>query len=172
MGAEIAEQVPDAEVVLVPLCGGGLISGVAAALAPRGVRVVGVEPELAADAAESLRRGRLVVWSAQAVARTAADALRVRRLGTLPWAHVRQLVDRIVTVTEDEITEAAQMLAVHARVVAEPAGAVSTAAWLRHRDELPAGRTVAIVSGGNADPLWLSTVLVTEGLATGGRLEP
>ncbi|HEY2724436.1 MAG TPA: threonine/serine dehydratase [Pseudonocardiaceae bacterium] len=167
IGIEIAEQVPDVEVVLVPVSGGGLISGVAAALAGRGVRVVGVEPALAADAQQSLRRGRLVGWSTAAVSRTVADALRVPRLGALPWEHVRQLVDRIVTVTEEEIAAAARGLAVYARVVAEPAGAVTTAAWLHHRDELPPGRAVAIVSGGNVDPEWLSRVL-----ARGGRLEP
>jgi threonine dehydratase len=162
IGMEIAEQVPDVEVVLVPVSGGGLISGLAAALARR-ARVVGVEPELAADAEQSLRSGRLVGWSTEAVSRTAADALRVTRLGDLTWAHIRQLVHSIVTVSEDEIRDAARALAVHARVVAEPAGAVTTAAWLHHRTELPAGRTVAIVSGGNVDPDWLASVLASEG---------
>lgn len=160
VGLEIVEQVPDVAVVLVPVSGGGLISGIAAALAPKGVRIVGVEPELAADAAASLRTGQLVSWPARQVARTCADALRVPRLGALPWEHVRTLVDRIVTVSESEIADAAVALAVHARVVAEPAGAVTTAAWLYHRAELPPGRTVAVVSGGNADPGWLSDVLI------------
>lgn len=159
VGLEIAEAVPDVEVVLVPVSGGGLISGIAAALAHRGVRVVGVEPELAADAAESLRSGVLTAWTPAQVARTAADGLRVTRLGALPWEHVRALVHDIVTVTEDEIADAARSLATRARVVAEPSGAVATAAWLHHRAELPAGRTVAVVSGGNADPDWLAGVL-------------
>ncbi len=159
VGLEIARDVPDVEVVLVPVSGGGLISGVAAALAAGGVRVVGVEPELAADAAASLRSGMLTEWPAEQVARTAADGLRVPRLGELPWEHVRRLVHDIVTVSEDEIADAARTLARHARIVAEPSGAVTTAAWLHHRAELPAGRTVAVVSGGNADPGWLAEVL-------------
>ncbi|MFN2495920.1 MAG: threonine/serine dehydratase [Pseudonocardiaceae bacterium] len=155
VGLEIAEQVPGVQVVLVPVSGGGLISGIAAALAPLGVRVVGVEPELAADAAASLRAGHLVGWPVDRVGRTCADALRVPQLGALPWEHVRRLVDRIVTVSELEIVDAARNLAAHAGVIAEPAGAVTTAAWLYHRTELPAGRTVAVVSGGNADPSWM-----------------
>ncbi|MPZ64899.1 MAG: pyridoxal-phosphate dependent enzyme [Pseudonocardiaceae bacterium] len=159
VGLEIAETVPDVEVVLVPISGGGLISGIAAALTHRGVRVVGVEPELAADAAEGLRNGVLTAWSPEQVARTAADGLRVTQLGALPWEHVRTMVHDIVTVAEDEIADAARCLALRARVVAEPSGAVSTAAWLHHRAELPAGRTVAVVSGGNVDPGWLAAVL-------------
>ncbi|MGH3977735.1 MAG: threonine ammonia-lyase, partial [Pseudonocardiaceae bacterium] len=161
VGLEIGEDMPDVDVVLVPVSGGGLISGIAAALAPRGVRIVGVEPSLAADAAESLRTGRRVAWPVAEVSRTAADGLRVPQLGALPWEHVRRLVDRIVTVSEDEIADAARALAVNARVVAEPSGAVTTAAWLHHRDELPAGRTVAVVSGGNADPRWLAGILAS-----------
>lgn len=159
VGLEIAEDLPDVATVLVPISGGGLISGIAVALAHRGVRVVGVEPELAAHAAESLRAGQRVGWSVERTRRTAADGLRTPRLGALPWEHVRTLVDRIVTVTEEEIMDAARALAVHARVIAEPSGAVTTAAWLHHRGELPGGRAVAVVSGGNADPAWLATVL-------------
>ncbi|MQA15413.1 MAG: pyridoxal-phosphate dependent enzyme [Pseudonocardiaceae bacterium] len=159
VGLEILDADPTVEVVLVPVSGGGLISGIAAALARRGVRVVGVEPELAADAAESLRTGVRTAWTPEQVARTAADGLRMTQLGALPWEHVRALVDRIVTVAEDEIADAARALVLRARVVAEPSGAVSTAAWLHHRAELPAGRTVAVVSGGNADPGWLAGVL-------------
>lgn len=161
VGLEIAAAAPDVDVVLVPVSGGGLISGIAAALTALrpGVAVVGVEPELAADAAESLRTGRRVAWAVTDVARTAADGLRVPQLGALPWEHVRKLVHDIVTVTEDEIRAAVRALLLHARITAEPAGAVSTAAWLFHRTELPAGRTVAVVSGGNIDPGYLAAVL-------------
>lgn len=161
VGLEIWQDCPDVEVVLVPISGGGLISGIAAAVAHRGVRVVGVEPELAADAAASLRTGVLTAWPPEQVARTAADGLRVTQLGALPWEHVRTLVHDIVTVTEEEIADAARRLALRARVVAEPSGAVSTAAWLHHRAELPVGRTVAVVSGGNADPGRLASVLIS-----------
>ncbi len=159
VGLEIISDIPDVAVVLVPVSGGGLISGIAVALASRGVRVVGVEPELAADAEESLRTGRLVAWPVSSTSRTAADGLRVPSLGELPWEHVRRFVDRIVTVSEAEIADAARLLALRARVVAEASGAVATAAWLHHRSSLPRGRTVAVVSGGNADPKWLAGVL-------------
>lgn len=152
VGLEIAEDVPDADVVLVPVCGGGLIAGVATALKTRlpGVRVVGVEPELAADARDSLRAGRIVSWDAAETARTMADGLRVESVGELPFAHIRAYVDDIVTVTEDEIRDAVRELATGARLVAEPSGATATAAYLYRRTELPAGRTyVSVLSGGN-----------------------
>ena len=152
LGLEIAEDAPDADVVLVPVSGGGLISGVAAAIKAKrpGTRVVGVEPELAADARDSLRAGRVVAWDAADTARTMADGLRVERVGDLTFAHIQAYVDDIVAVSEDEIRRAVRELATGARLVAEPSGAVATAAYLFHRDELPAGRTyVSVVSGGN-----------------------
>jgi threonine dehydratase len=154
-GLEIVEDRPDVDVVLVPVSGGGLISGVAAAvkaLRPE-AKVIGVEPELAADARDSMRAGRPVTWDAEKTGRTIADALRVQRVGDLPFAHMRAHVDGMVTVTEDEIRGTMRRLAREARLVAEPAGAVATAAYLHRRDELPAGRTyVSVLSGGNVDP--------------------
>jgi threonine dehydratase len=154
VGMEIVADAPELAAVLVPVSGGGLISGVAAAvkLQRPEVRVVGVEPELAADAAESLRRGARVTWPLERVYRTIADGLRVTPLGALPWEHVRTLVDAIVTVSEDEIRAAVRALARDARLVAEPSGAVATAAHLFRSAELPPGRRVAVVSGGNVDP--------------------
>lgn len=161
VGLEIAEDVPDLACVLVPISGGGLISGVAVAvkaLRPR-ARVIGVEPALAADAQESLRSGRLVGWDVARTYRTVADGLRVDRLGALPWKHVRALVDDIVTVTEEQILDGVRRLAVSARLVAEPSGAVATAAAVAHAAELPPGPRVAVVSGGNVDPALLARVL-------------
>jgi threonine dehydratase len=161
VGLEIAEDLPQVGVVLVPVSGGGLISGVAAAvkaLAPR-ARVIGVEPELAADAQASLRAGRIVEWDVQRTYRTAADGLRNTRVGALPWEHLQALVDDIVTVGEDEIRAAVRQLAVRSRLVAEPSGAAATAAHL-FRDGLPAGPRVAVVSGGNVDPAVLAAILV------------
>ena len=161
-GIEIVQDRPDVDVVLVPVSGGGLIAGVAAAvkaLRPEAV-IVGVEPELAADARESMGAGRPVSWDAEATGRTIADALRVQRVGDLPFAHMRAHVDGIVTVTEDEIRTSMRRLAREARLIAEPAGAVATAAYLYHRAELPAGATyVSILSGGNVDPGLLLDVL-------------
>lgn len=162
VGLEIAEDAPDADVVLVPISGGGLLSGVAVAvksLCPR-TKVVGVEPELAADARESLRRGERVAWPAELTNRTIADALRVERVGELTFQHITRYVDDVVTVTEDEIREAMRVLARQARLVAEPGGAVAVAASLFRREELPGARThVAVLSGGNVDPALFAEVV-------------
>ena len=147
--------------VLVPVSGGGLISGVAAAMAALrpDIRVVGVEPELAGDAAESLHAGERRSWASADTARTLADGLRAPLLGDLPWEHIRTQVHDIVTVSEKEIIDATRRLALEARLVAEPSGAVATAAFLHRRAELPAGDAVAVVSGGNIDPDVLRMVL-------------
>ena len=162
VGLEIAADCPQAGLVLVPVSGGGLISGIAAAVRAScpAAAVVGVEPELAADARESFRRGERVGWPPADVQRTVADALRVEQVGVLPFAHIRELVADIVTVTEDEMLAAVGLLANHARLVAEPGGAAAVAAWLYHRDELPGVETtVAVVSGGNIDPKLLAATL-------------
>jgi threonine dehydratase len=162
IGPEILEDLPEVETVLVPVSGGGLISGIAAAikLSRPEVRVIGVEPELAADAKASLKSGRLVEFPAEQVGRTVADGLRVRRLGETPFEHVRAFVDDIVAVAEEEIIEAMRRLALRVRLVAEPSGAVTFAAYLFHGDELSAPRrTVAVISGGNVEPHLLAEVL-------------
>jgi threonine dehydratase len=164
IGAEILEDLPDVETVLVPVSGGGLIGGISAAikLARPEVRVVGVEPDLAADARASLKSGRLVEFTADQVARTVADGLRVQKLGEAPFEHIRAFVDDIITVTEREILEAMRRLALRVRLVAEPSGAVTFAAHLFHREELPTSRlTVAVISGGNVEPGFLAEVLST-----------
>ncbi|MGH3242250.1 MAG: threonine ammonia-lyase [Spirillospora sp.] len=162
VGLEIVQDLPDVDVVLVPISGGGLISGIAAAvkaLRPE-ARIVGVEPELAADARDSMAAGRPVTWEAEDTGRTIADGLRVQRVGDLPFAHMRAHVDGVVTVTEDEIRQAMRRLAREARLIAEPSGAVATAAYLYHRAELPEGRAyVSILSGGNVDPALFLDVL-------------
>jgi threonine dehydratase len=160
IGLEIAEDLPDAGLVLVPISGGGLISGIATAikaLRPH-TRVVGVEPELSADAAAGLAAGEQVHWSAELRARTVAEGLQSEP-SELTFAHLRKLVDGIVTVSEDEILAAITTLARAGRLIAEPSGAVTTAAYLNRAGDLPAGRTVAIVSGGNIDPALLRRLL-------------
>ena len=162
VGLEIAADCPQVGLVLVPVSGGGLISGIAAAVRAvcPAAAVVGVEPELAADARESFRRGERVSWPSADVQRTVADALRVEQVGALPFAHIRELVADMVTVTENEMLAAVRLLASHARLVAEPGGAAAVAAWLYHRDELPgATASVAVVSGGNIDPELLAATL-------------
>lgn len=165
VGAEILEDLPGVGTVLVPVSGGGLISGVAAAikLSRPGVRVIGVEPELAADARESLKSGRLVEFPAERVGQTIADGLRVRKLGDAPFEHVLAFVDDIVAVSDEQIMAAMRRMALRAHLVSEPSGAVTFAAHLFHRDELPdRGPTVAVVSGGNVEPGLLASVLSSD----------
>jgi threo-3-hydroxy-L-aspartate ammonia-lyase len=170
IGLEIAADCPQADLVVVPVSGGGLISGIAAAIRAscRGAAVVGVEPELAADARESFRRGEPVAWPATDVQRTIADALRVERVGTLPFAHIRELVTDIITVTEDEMLTAVRRLATQARLISEPGGAAAVAACLFHAGELPEAKTsVAVLSGGNIDPELLASILADASLHPG-----
>ena len=156
IGLEIVEDLPDVTSVIVPVSGGGLSAGVATAvkaLAPA-VRMIGVEPELAADAKESIERGELVTWTAEQTGRTMADGLRTNSLGPLPFEHLRRFVDEIVTVTEDQIADAIRALAHRARLVVEPSGAVGMAAEqtgtaARHDGD---ERRVIVISGGNLDP--------------------
>jgi threonine dehydratase len=155
MGLEILEQVPDVETVLVPVGGGGMISGVAAAikLSRPSVKVVGVEPALAADAQASFRSGKVVNLAAEEVTRTMADGLRTQSIGAINFEHIRKFVDDIVTVSEEEIREATRRLSMNPRTVAEPSGAVSVAGFLFHGKELPAATVhVAVISGGNIEP--------------------
>ena len=162
VGLEIAADCPAADLVVVPVSGGGLIAGIAAAVkaARPQARIVGVEPELAADARESLRAGRRVAWDPQQAQRTIADALRVEQVGELTFAHIRRYVDDIVTVTEEEIRTAVRRLACEARLVSEPGGAVAVAACLLCARELPAaGTPVAVLSGGNIEPALLAAIL-------------
>ncbi len=166
VGLEIVEQIDELDAlhgqarprraltVIVPIGGGGLASGVCVAvktLRPAAT-VIGVEPELAADARESLATGRIVPWPAEKVVQTSADGMRTT-LGHLPFAHLSRHLDGVITVSELEIARAMYSAASMARLVLEPSGATSLAAWLFHRAELPdAGRIVCVLSGGNVDP--------------------
>jgi threonine dehydratase len=163
-GLEILADCPDVDLVLAPVGGGGLLSGVAAAIRQQRPQchVIGVEPELAGDAAASLRQGRIVQYTAEQTTRTIADGLRTQSIGTLNFAHIQRYVERVITVTEYEIEQAMRRIVWDARLIAEPSGAVATAALLFHRQELPPYRSaVAIISGGNAEPATLLRVLGT-----------
>jgi threonine dehydratase len=161
-GLEIIDALPDVDLVLAPVSGGGLLSGVATAvkrLSPQ-TKVVGVEPELAADTTESFRTGKIVTWPAELTSRTIADGLRTQSIGVRNFAHIQAFVDNIITVTEAEIRAAMRAIMAAARIIPEPSGAVTTAALLFHAAELPPFQTaVAIVSGGNVDPDFLARVL-------------
>jgi len=159
IGLEILEDLPEVEAIFSPVGGGGLISGVAAAIKltnPK-VKVIGVEPELAADAQASLRSGEIVQFPAEQVSRTLADGLRTQSVGPINFEHIRAYVDDIITVTEDEIRQAMKLLAQNPQTVAEPSGAVSVAGFLFRREQLPKTiLNVAIISGGNIEPAMLS----------------
>ena len=158
------ENLPNVETVLVPVGGGGLISGVSAAiklsnseLGQPKVKVIGVEPELAGDAQASLRAGRIVSFPAEQVAQTLADGLRTQSIGAINFEHICAYVNDIVSVTEDEIREAMLALSANAKTLAEPSGAVAVAAFLFHAHELPNTKiNMAVISGGNIDPTLLA----------------
>lgn len=162
VGLEILEDLPQVNTILVPVGGGGLISGVAVAIKltnPK-VRVIGVEPALAGDAHASLRAGHMVEFPAEQVGQTIADGLRAQHLGDITFAHIQNYVDDIITVSEDEIKEAVRRMVFGAHLVAEPSGAVAFAGYLFHRHELPDARyTVAIITGGNVEPEVLTAIL-------------
>ena len=158
IGLELVQDLPDLAAVLVPIGGGGLASGIATALKALRptVRVIGVEPELAADARESLQRGEIVRWPADQVSRTIADGTRTQALGGRTFAHLRAYLDSVVTVSEAEIAAAVRLAAERSRLVAEPSGALAITALAFHAAEARLdprdGSIVAIVSGGNVDP--------------------
>lgn len=170
LGLELFEQQPDVETVLVGIGGGGLISGVAAALAARAhavgrrVRIIGVQAENAAPYPASLQAGHPIEIETRP---TIADGILVGRPGDIPFAIIRELVDEVVTVSDDDIARAILALLERAKVVVEPAGAVGVAAILAGKVQAT-GPTVAILSGGNIDPLLLQRV-VSHGLAASGR---
>ncbi len=157
LGLEILEQCPDVRTVLAPIGGGGLVSGVAAAvkLARPGVAVLGVEPAGAASMKSSIDAGAITTLDA---AQSIADGLMAVRPGDLNFAHVRRFVDRLITVDEDEIARAVRWLFREAKLVAEPSGAVTVAAALRAGAGFDAP-VVAVISGGNLDPALLTRLL-------------
>jgi threonine dehydratase len=153
LGLEIDEDVPEADVVVVPVGGGGLIAGVASAL---DCRVVGVEPEGAASLSAALAAGKPVPIEP----RTIADGLGAPFTGEHSLAVARERVDEVVLVSEEEIEDGFRFLYGRAKLACEPAGAASTAALLAGRIPLEPGETVvAVVSGGNAAPETASAIL-------------
>ncbi len=165
-GLEIAEQAPEALTVAVPTGGGGLISGVAIALKALrpDVHLVGVQAEGAAAYPLSLEQGSPVALSSM---RTMADGIAVGMPGELTFAAVRDLVDEVVTVSEDSMSRALVALVERTKTIVEPAGAAAVAALLDHpgRWRTP---LVAVLSGGNIDPLLLGKV-IRHGMAAAGR---
>ncbi|MBM3716287.1 threonine ammonia-lyase [Microbacterium sp. LMI1-1-1.1] len=170
LGLELIEDMPDLETVIVGIGGGGLAAGVAAAVKTRAaaegreVRVIGVQAHNSAAYPSSLAAGYPMQVPTTP---TIADGIAVARPGDLPFELIRQYVDEVVTVTEDDIARALLVLLERAKQVVEPAGAVGVAAILAGKIQA-SGPTVTILSGGNIDPLLLQRV-VAHGLAASGR---
>lgn len=166
LGLELVDQSPDAEVVVVPVGGGGLLAGVAAALAATrpGIRVVGVEAAGAPTLTAALAAGRPVTLESVA---TMADGIAVGAVSALTLAHAAAFVDEVVLVDEEEISRALLLLVERTKAVVEPAAATALAAILAGRIG-GHGQAVAVLSGGNVDPLLL-TKLINHGLAAAGR---
>ena len=159
VGLEILEDLPDVAPVLVPIGGGGLASGVATAIKALrpDARVIGVEPELAADAAASLQAGEIVRWAADDVSRTIADGARTQALGRRTFRHLRAHLDGIVTVSEAEIAAGVRLAAERSpprrRAVRGAHGGGPRLPGRRAGSGgLDGGSVVAVVSGGNVDP--------------------
>jgi threonine dehydratase len=166
VGLEILEDVPDVQTIVVPIGGGGLISGVASAvkqLAPH-VRVIGVQAENAAAFPASLEAGEVRTVQTRP---TIADGIAVGTPGRITFEIVRDLVDEVVTVSDDETASAMLVLLERAKLVVEPAGAVGIAALLNGLIPDP-GTTVAVLSGGNIDPLMMERV-ISRGLVASDR---
>ncbi|WP_405375439.1 MULTISPECIES: threonine ammonia-lyase [unclassified Microbacterium] len=170
LGLELMDQIPDLDTVVVGIGGGGLTAGVAAAvkaraaLTGRTVRVIGVQAENSAGYPPSLAAGMPLD---AATTPTIADGIAVQRPGDVPFAIIRDLVDEVVTVSDDDIARAILVLIERAKQVVEPAGAVGVAAILTGKIRA-SGPTAVVLSGGNIDPLLLQRV-VAHGLAASGR---
>ncbi len=169
LGLEVVEQVSGLDAVLVPVGGGGLVSGVAVAvkaLAP-GVKVIGVEADVLPCMQAAVEAGELVTLDA---ASTLADGIAVKRAGEITFEHVQMLVDDIVTVTEEEIASAILYLLEKEKTVAEGAGAVAVAALMHHKlPRLEGKRVCSVISGGNIDVNVVARV-IERGLVKDGRL--
>ncbi|HOA87547.1 MAG: threonine ammonia-lyase [Microbacteriaceae bacterium] len=170
LGLELYDASPDVDTVLVPVGGGGLIAGVAGAIKARAavdgrtVRVIGVQAANSAAYPSSLADGHP---NTVVTRPTIADGIAVARPGDVPFAMIRDLVDEIVTVSEDDMARALLLLLERAKLVVEPAGAVGVAAILAGKVK-PTGPTIVVLSGGNIDPLLMQRV-ISHGLSASGR---
>ncbi len=170
IGLELLDQIPNLDTVLMGVGGGGLLAGVAVAIKARAkelgreVRIIGVQAENAAAYPPSLAADALVPLTKVS---TIADGIAVGRPGQLPFSIIRELVDDVVTVSEDSLARALIFLLERSKMVVEPAGAVGVAALMDGKIENP-GNTAVILSGGNIDPMLMLKV-IQRGLAAAGR---
>ncbi|MBK8024126.1 MAG: threonine/serine dehydratase [Chloroflexi bacterium] len=165
IGLEIFADLPHVDLVLTPVGGGGLLSGVAAALKSLNpaAKAIGVEPAVAADAQASLKAGEIRSITPEQAAQTIADGVRTLHVEPITFANLQHYADGIITVSEDELRAAARRLILTHKLTVEPTSALPLAAYLYHRDELPPAQTVVIVlSGGSVDPRQLAELILTE----------
>ncbi|RPA65408.1 threonine ammonia-lyase [Gordonia oryzae] len=167
VGVEICEQMPDVGTIVVPLGGGGLLAGIAAAVKTvrPDVRIIGVQAAAAAAWPQSLAAGSPTAAARMA---TMADGIAVALPGEVPFAHVTELVDDVVTVDEDALATALLLMLERAKILVEPAGAAGVAAVMEGVCGQLSGQVCVVASGGNIDPLVLSHVTTT-GLSAAGR---
>jgi threonine dehydratase len=168
IGLEVMETLPDLDAIVVPIGGGGLISGVALAIKERKptVQVIGVEAAAAPSAFHSIKAGRIIPVKPLP---SIADGIAVKSLGQITYPIIRQFVDDIVTVEEDEIAAAILMLMERKRIVAEGAGAVPLAALLKGDTKIKGPNCVLLISGGNIDVNLIDRI-IAQGLAKTGRI--
>lgn len=168
IGLEILEQLPDVKYIVVPIGGGGLIAGIALAVKSikPDVKIIGVEPENAASMLASRKAGKIVTLDS---ANTMADGIAVKKPGEITFDLVEKYVDEIVTVSEDEITNAILRLLEESKVSAEGAGASSVAAVLSEKYDFSDGKVCAVLSGGNINVNTISQI-INQGLFKTGRL--
>lgn len=163
---EILEEMPDAEVIVVPIGGGGLISGIAAAakMIKPDIKIIGVEPSGAASATEALKKNKVVTLPE---ANTIADGTAVKRIGDLTFNCIKQYVDEVVTVDDYELTEAFLLLAEKHKIIAENSGILPLAALKKLSEH--GKKIVPVVSGGNIDVLMISS-MINKGLISRDRI--
>ncbi len=169
IGLEILEELPDVDLIAVPVGGGGLVAGicVAATAVKPGVRIVGVQAQTCPSALKALERGEVVSVEAH---RSIADGITVKQIGRIPFEIIRKSLDRVVLADEDRIAEAVILLLERKKILAEGAGAVCVAALLSGEIKAPAGgKVVLLISGGNIDIPLLDRV-IGKGLARSGRI--
>ncbi|MGC9965887.1 MAG: threonine ammonia-lyase [Syntrophobacteraceae bacterium] len=169
IGLEILEDLPDADLVAVPVGGGGLAAGICIAamgVKPQ-IRIVGVQAQTCPSALKALETGEVVSVEAQ---RSIADGIMVRQIGRIPFDIIRKRLDRVILVNEDQIAEAVIVLLERKKILAEGAGAVCVAALLSGAIQAPAGaKAVLVISGGNIDISLLDRV-IRRGLSRNGRI--
>jgi len=163
---EVLEELPDTDIIMVPLGGGGLISGVAAAAKMKNpqIKIVGVEPEGAASALKSIEKGKVTELKE---ASTIADGAAVKRIGNIDFDYIKKYVDEIITVSDYELMEAFLLLVEKHKIVAENAGILSVAGLKKLKEK--GKKIISILSGGNIDVLTISS-MINKGLVVRGRI--